>query len=153
MAFTYSPTGFQVDSISQTVGIPVPGGPAGGGWSFGWGPQDDSDSLATMHHASKGIKLIRTPFMGWAIPRGRRATLRELPASKKPYVLPLNAASFGMTRSYEEPRRVLKPDSIRRECEASLRRWVLNASTSIHLFGPMDTGHRSRIPGPKWPSW
>jgi aryl-alcohol dehydrogenase-like predicted oxidoreductase len=23
----------------------------GGDWAFTWGPQDDSDSIATMHHA------------------------------------------------------------------------------------------------------
>jgi aryl-alcohol dehydrogenase-like predicted oxidoreductase len=25
----------------------------GGGWAFGWGPQDDAASLATMRHAFK----------------------------------------------------------------------------------------------------
>ena len=25
----------------------------GGGWAFGWGPQDDAVSLATMRHALK----------------------------------------------------------------------------------------------------
>ena len=33
----------------------------GGGWSFGWGPQDDDDSLAAMRHALEaGINWIDT---------------------------------------------------------------------------------------------
>jgi aryl-alcohol dehydrogenase-like predicted oxidoreductase len=33
----------------------------GGGWSFGWGPQDDAASLATMRHAlERGINWIDT---------------------------------------------------------------------------------------------
>src|SRR5258705_13133888 len=33
----------------------------GGGWSFGWGPQDDADALATMRHAGGlGVNWIDT---------------------------------------------------------------------------------------------
>jgi aryl-alcohol dehydrogenase-like predicted oxidoreductase len=33
----------------------------GGGWAFGWGPQDDAVSLATMRHALKlGVNWIDT---------------------------------------------------------------------------------------------
>src|SRR5512138_43544 len=33
----------------------------GGGWSFGWGPQDDEDSLAAMRRAvERGINWIDT---------------------------------------------------------------------------------------------
>ena len=33
----------------------------GGGWTYGWGPQDDSDSIATMRHAlDLGINWIDT---------------------------------------------------------------------------------------------
>jgi len=30
----------------------------GGGWEHGWGPQDDEESIAAIHHAlERGIKL------------------------------------------------------------------------------------------------
>ena len=33
----------------------------GGGWAFGWGPQDDAESLATMRHAlNSGVNWIDT---------------------------------------------------------------------------------------------
>jgi hypothetical protein len=32
----------------------------GGGWEFGWGPQDDEQSIATIHHAlEQGDQLDR----------------------------------------------------------------------------------------------
>jgi aldo/keto reductase family protein len=37
----------------------------GGGWSFGWGPQDDAQSIATMHRAlDLGINWIDTGVTG-----------------------------------------------------------------------------------------
>ena len=33
----------------------------GGGWEFGWGPQDDADSIAAIHHALElGVNWIDT---------------------------------------------------------------------------------------------
>ena len=32
----------------------------GGGWSFGWGPQDDSASIDAMRHAiAQGVNIVR----------------------------------------------------------------------------------------------
>jgi aryl-alcohol dehydrogenase-like predicted oxidoreductase len=43
----------------------------GGGWAFGWGPQDDAVSLATMRHALElGLNWIDTAAVyGLGIPR------------------------------------------------------------------------------------
>ena len=27
----------------------------GGGWEFGWGPQDDEQSIAAIHHANRSV--------------------------------------------------------------------------------------------------
>jgi len=33
----------------------------GGGWAFGWGPQDDAESIASMRHAiERGVNWIDT---------------------------------------------------------------------------------------------
>jgi len=39
----------------------------GGGWAFGWGPQDDDESFAAIRHAfERGVNWIDTaPFYGW----------------------------------------------------------------------------------------
>src|ERR1700676_5264073 len=97
----------------------------GGGWSFGWGPQDDSDSLATMGHAlDPGINWIDTAAV-YGLGHSEEVVgrlLRDLPASKRPYVFTKCGLIWDSNNPMVEPRRVLKPDSIRRECEASLRR-------------------------------
>jgi aryl-alcohol dehydrogenase-like predicted oxidoreductase len=43
----------------------------GSGWQYAWGPQDDEDSIATIHRAlDLGVNWIDTrPPMGWATRR------------------------------------------------------------------------------------
>src|SRR4029077_20058942 len=58
----------------------------GGGWSYGWGPQDDSDSIATMRHAlDLGINWIDTAA-AYGLGHSEEVVgrlLRELPATQK----------------------------------------------------------------------
>src|SRR6266700_3094637 len=60
-----------------------------GGWAFGWGPQDDADSLATMRHALElGITWIDTAAV-YGLGHSEEVVgrlLRELPASERPLV-------------------------------------------------------------------
>ena len=53
----------------------------GGGWAFGWGPQDDSASLATMRHAlERGVTWIDTAAvygLGHSESLGRSMTMRR----------------------------------------------------------------------------
>src|SRR5581483_952947 len=97
----------------------------GGGWAFGWGPQDDAASLATMRHAWEfGITWIDTaPVYGLGHSEelvGR--FVRQLPAGKRPLIFTKCGLIWDEANPSAPPRRVLKPESIRRECEASLRR-------------------------------
>src|SRR5216684_3647612 len=86
----------------------------GGGWAFGWGPQDDADSLAAMRRALElGINWIDT------------------------------AAVYGLGHSEElvgRLLRVLRPDSIRKECEASLRRLGVERIDLYQFHRPDETG-------------
>src|ERR1700688_691127 len=115
----------------------------GGGWSFGWGPQDDSDSLATMRHAlESGINWIDTAAV-YGLGHSEEVVgrlLRELPASNKPYVFTKCGLIWDDNDRMKEPRRVLKPDSIRRECEASLRRLGVERIDLYQFHWPDDTG-------------
>lgn len=114
----------------------------GGGWSFGWGPQDDSDSIATMHHAlDLGVNWIDTAAV-YGLGHSEEVVgrlLRELRASQKPYVFTKCGLIWDDNDRMKEPRRVLKPDSIRRECEASLRRLGIERIDLYQFHWPDDT--------------
>ena len=97
----------------------------GGGWSFGWGPQDDAQSLATMRHALElGINWIDTAAV-YGLGHSEEVVgrlLRELPPALRPLIFTKCGLVWDEHDPMASPRRVLRPDSIRRECEASLRR-------------------------------
>jgi aryl-alcohol dehydrogenase-like predicted oxidoreductase len=97
----------------------------GGGWSFGWGPQDDAASIEAIRHGvALGINWIDTAAvygLGHSEEVVRRA-LEELPAGERPYIFTKCGLIFDATKPYEAAQRNLRPESIRKECEASLRR-------------------------------
>src|SRR6266849_4609183 len=115
----------------------------GGGWSFGWGPQDDSDSIATMRNAlDLGINWIDTAAV-YGLGHAEEVVgrlLRELPASARPYVFTKCGLIWDDNNRMKEPRRVLKPDSIRQECEASLRRLGIERIDLYQFHWPDETG-------------
>jgi aryl-alcohol dehydrogenase-like predicted oxidoreductase len=97
----------------------------GAGWRYGWGAQDDDDSVAAIHHAvSRGINWIDTAAtygLGHSEEVVGRA-LRELPSGERPFVFTKCGMVWDERNPTAEPARILRPDSIRRECDASLRR-------------------------------
>jgi len=97
----------------------------GGGWAYGWGTQDDADSIAAINHAvTRGINWVDTAAiygLGHSEEVVGRA-LRELPASERPLVFTKGGMIADPSRPFEEPERNLRPESIRKEVEASLRR-------------------------------
>jgi aryl-alcohol dehydrogenase-like predicted oxidoreductase len=97
----------------------------GGGWAFGWGPQEDSDSLAAMRHAiDMGVNWIDTAAvygLGHSEEMAGRF-LREIGASDRPFIFTKCGLLWDELHPMTPPRRVLRPESIRAECDASLRR-------------------------------
>jgi aryl-alcohol dehydrogenase-like predicted oxidoreductase len=97
----------------------------GGGWAYGWGSQHDADSIAAIRHAvSRGINWIDTAAiygLGHSEEVVGRA-LAAIPASERPYVFTKGGMIPDRSRPFEEPQRNLRPESIRKEVEASLRR-------------------------------
>jgi aryl-alcohol dehydrogenase-like predicted oxidoreductase len=97
----------------------------GAGWAYGWGVQDDASSIAAIRHAvSRGVNWIDTAAiygLGHSEEIVGRA-LREMPASERPFVFTKCGMVPYPERPYDEPARDLRPKSIRREVEASLRR-------------------------------
>jgi len=115
----------------------------GGGWAFGWGPQDDADSLATMHHALElGINWIDTAAV-YGLGHSEEVVgrlLRELPAGDRPLVFTKCGLVWDERDPMAQPRRVLKPASIRREAEASLRRLGVERIDLYQFHWPDETG-------------
>src|SRR3954471_19543559 len=90
----------------------------GGGWSFGWGPQDDEASLAAMRRALEhGVNWIDTaPVYGLGHSEeivGR--LLASIPRAERPLVFTKCGLIWDENDRMRQSKRVLQPDSIRRE--------------------------------------
>lgn len=97
----------------------------GGGWAFGWGPQDDTAAVAAMRHAvERGISWIDTAAV-YGLGHSEKLVgqlLRELPAGDRPLVFTKCGMEWDDAAPMDEAIRDLRPETIRRSCEASLRR-------------------------------
>jgi aryl-alcohol dehydrogenase-like predicted oxidoreductase len=131
-------TGLQITTLgfgSWAVG--------GGGWAFGWGPQDDRQSLATIRRALElGVNWIDTAAVYGL---GHSETLvgqllRELPAGERPFVFTKCGLVWDDSDRMAPPRRMLTPESIRRECDASLRRLGIERIDLYQFHWPDETG-------------
>jgi aryl-alcohol dehydrogenase-like predicted oxidoreductase len=115
----------------------------GGGWAFGWGPQDDGASLAAMRHAiDLGVNWIDTAAV-YGLGHSEEVLgrlLREVPASERPLVFTKCGLVWDDAQRMAEPQRVLRPDSIRAECEASLRRLGVEHIDLYQFHWPDETG-------------
>jgi aryl-alcohol dehydrogenase-like predicted oxidoreductase len=108
-----------------------------------WGPQDDEASLDALRHAvDLGLDWIDTaPAYGLGHSEevvGR--FLRERPESERPYIFTKCGLVWDESDRTIPPRRVLTPDSIRRECEASLRRLGVERIDLYQFHWPDETG-------------
>jgi aryl-alcohol dehydrogenase-like predicted oxidoreductase len=115
----------------------------GGDWAYGWGSQDDDDSVAAIEHAvGRGINWIDTAAiygLGHSEEVVGRA-LREIPEAERPYVFTKGGMIPDRSRPFEEPVRNLRPDSIRSEAEASLRRLGIERIDLYQFHWPDQVG-------------
>jgi aryl-alcohol dehydrogenase-like predicted oxidoreductase len=110
---------------------------AGGAWQYGWGRQDDRDSVAAIHRALElGINWIDTAAV-YGLGHSEEVVAKALAAwsGPKPYVF----TKCGMI--WNEEREVdysLRANSIRRECENSLRRLNTEVIDLYQIHWPTD---------------
>ncbi len=115
----------------------------GGGYAFGWGRQDDTASISAIHRAIElGVDWIDTAAI-YGLGRSEEVVgqaLAALPTSERPLVFTKCGMVWAPERPTAFPRRLLAPESIRRECEASLARLGVEAIDLYQFHWPDDTG-------------
>jgi len=92
----------------------------GGPWAFGWGPQDDQESIRTIHRAlEKGINWIDTAAV-YGLGHSEEIVGKAVAGRRSEVFI---ATKCGLV--WDDRGRVRnnnRPESIRKECENSLRR-------------------------------
>jgi aryl-alcohol dehydrogenase-like predicted oxidoreductase len=106
----------------------------GAGWLFSWSQQDDNDSISAIHAAlDAGMNWIDTAAV-YGLGHSEEVVAKALEGrASKPYVFTKCA------RIWDENRQIgksLKADSIRRECEASLRRLKVDVIDLYQIHWP-----------------
>jgi aryl-alcohol dehydrogenase-like predicted oxidoreductase len=106
----------------------------GSGWEFAWGGQDDNDSIAAIHQAlDAGINWIDTAAV-YGLGHSEEVVARALQRmNNRPYVFTKCSMIWN---EHREIGHSLKADSIRRECEASLRRLQVEAIDLYQVHWP-----------------
>jgi aryl-alcohol dehydrogenase-like predicted oxidoreductase len=106
----------------------------GGGWAFSWGPQDDEDSISAIHAMlDRGVNWIDTAAV-YGLGHAEEVVGRAVKGRVNP--------PFVFTkceRTWNEQRQIiksLKRDSIRQECEGSLRRLQVDAIDLYQIHWP-----------------
>jgi aryl-alcohol dehydrogenase-like predicted oxidoreductase len=107
----------------------------GGGWEFGWGPQDDAQSIAAIHHAlEQGINWIDTAA-AYGFGRSEQIVGQALTGlTERPYVFTKCSLVEGPDRRVVHS---LKRDSILREAAASLERLGVDAIDLYQIHWPI----------------
>jgi aryl-alcohol dehydrogenase-like predicted oxidoreductase len=115
----------------------------GGDWAFSWGPQDDDASIAAMRHAwERGINWIDTAAV-YGLGHSEEVVgrfLRTLPENDRPLIFTKCGLVWNEQDRHAEARRTLAPASIRRECEASLRRLNVERIDLYQFHWPDESG-------------
>lgn len=115
----------------------------GGGWSYGWGPQDDAESIAAMRRAlSLGVNWIDTAAV-YGLGHSEEVVgqlLRSLGSHDRPLIFTKCGLVWNENDRMASPAQTLQPASIRLECEASLRRLGIERIDLYQFHWPDESG-------------
>jgi aryl-alcohol dehydrogenase-like predicted oxidoreductase len=109
----------------------------GGEWDFGWGPQDDQDSIDTIRKAVEwGLNWVDTAA-AYGLGHGEEVVgraVRELPEGERPYVFTKNGMHWEPgSRSVE---RYWSPDLLKQQADDSLRRLGVDRIDLLQIHWP-----------------
>jgi aryl-alcohol dehydrogenase-like predicted oxidoreductase len=138
-AVTRAPLGRSGVEIERVgLGAWALGGP---GWEWGWGPQADGESVSTIHRAvERGLRWVDTAA-SYGLGHGERVVgraLRGLPGGERPLVFTKGGTTW--RHGARSARRVGDPASLRRQCDASLRRLGVERIDLYQLHWPPEDG-------------
>jgi len=106
----------------------------GGDWKWGWGPQDDEQSIATIHQAlDAGINWIDTAAV-YGLGHSESIIAKALDGmAEKPFVFTKCERVWGDDGI---PYPCLKRESILKECEASMKRLKVDCLDLYQIHWP-----------------
>lgn len=111
----------------------------GGKWQYGWGSQEDADSVGAIYEALEaGVNWIDTAAV-YGLGRSEEVVGRALAEWKgeKPFIFTKCSMRWDDSR---EIYRSLKADSVREECENSLRRLKVDTIDLYQIHWPNPEG-------------
>jgi aryl-alcohol dehydrogenase-like predicted oxidoreductase len=115
----------------------------GGGWAFGWGPQDDEESIASMRHAlDLGVNWIDTAAV-YGLGHSEEVVgrlLKSLPSADRPLVFTKCGLQWDDNDRMMKAKRSLRPEGIRTECDDALRRLGVERIDLFQFHWPDESG-------------
>jgi aryl-alcohol dehydrogenase-like predicted oxidoreductase len=115
----------------------------GGGWAFGWGPQDDDTSARAIVHAVRnGVNWIDTAGV-YGLGHAEEVVggaIAQLPAADRPLVFTKGGLVWDPADRRAPARRISRPDSLRSDVEASLRRLGVEVIDLFQIHWPDESG-------------
>ena len=113
---------------------------AGGPWQIGWGPQDDGDSIAAIRRSVElGSNWIDTAAI-YGVGHSEEVVGRALQGIPRDRVMVFTKCGRVLREGAPRPTGDLHPDSIRAECEASLRRLGVDVIDLYQVHWPDPEG-------------
>lgn len=108
----------------------------GGDWEYAWGPQDDNESIAAMHRAiDHGVNWIDTAAV-YGLGHSEEVVARAINGmTNRPYIFTKCGLVWDDKRNVSQ---VIKAESIRKECEASLKRLQVDVIDLYQVHWPVD---------------
>ena len=106
----------------------------GGGWRFGWGPQDDADSIATIRRAVElGVNWVDTAAI-YGLGHSEEVVGQAIKGlTKQPFIATKCSRRWDDTGT---PYGNLQRDSLRAECDASLKRLGVDVIDLYQIHWP-----------------
>jgi aryl-alcohol dehydrogenase-like predicted oxidoreductase len=115
----------------------------GANWKYNWGPQDDSCSVRALHRAlSRGVNWIDTAAV---YGRGHAEevvghALKAIPAAERPFIFTKCGLRWSDSDIFGDPQKLLRPSSVKQECDASLRRLGIERIDVYQFHWPDQSG-------------
>jgi aryl-alcohol dehydrogenase-like predicted oxidoreductase len=119
------------------------GGPRRGSWAFGWGAQDDDESLQTIRHAiESGVNWIDTAAI-YGLGHSEEVVgqaVRGFAEDDRPYIFTKGGVVWDEEDHEKPSRRMANAESLKREVDASLRRLGVERIDLYQVHWPAEDG-------------